>query len=465
MSLRIVSTLAAATLLSALPARADKLDKDSKRWLDEVRPIMLADEEKTFRGLKDKGEREEFQKIFWARRDPNLEAEGNEFQAGYNAARLEADKEYKTGGTAGSLTDCGRVLLLLGKPDEVKVDGAPSESATFRPPQTWTYRDRPGQTFAGGEAKISFSANCQLPQGNRLGEALQRIAESKVVNPNIGYKRGPDNKLVKLADQLPRPSPVQELLKTPRQDFAVSAEPRLYLRSEDGASTYVAGLLRADAASFGGAAAPTKVVVAAQAKDASGKLVGNVVREASVTAKGADVLVSWGVALKPGDYTVNVAALDPATGKGSVVTVPVSAPDYSTSEMAVTPLVLLEDLQENTSTSRDAADPMAEFLLTGARLVPRFSNVFTKADNLTVLAVIYGGATDPATGKPAVAAVYSILKDGKPRARADELAGPSAVVGPIPLSNFEPGTYTVQLKVTDKTTKKEVTREATFDVR
>ena len=42
---------------------ADKLDKESKKWLEEVRPLLLPDEEKTFRGLKDKADREEFQKI------------------------------------------------------------------------------------------------------------------------------------------------------------------------------------------------------------------------------------------------------------------------------------------------------------------------------------------------------------------------------------------------------------------
>ena len=54
--------------LAALPglARADKLDKDDKKWLDDVRPILLADEEKHFKDLKDKADRLEFQKIFWA---------------------------------------------------------------------------------------------------------------------------------------------------------------------------------------------------------------------------------------------------------------------------------------------------------------------------------------------------------------------------------------------------------------
>jgi len=38
-------------------ASAQKLDKDDKKFLDDVRPILLADEEKTFKGLKEKGDR------------------------------------------------------------------------------------------------------------------------------------------------------------------------------------------------------------------------------------------------------------------------------------------------------------------------------------------------------------------------------------------------------------------------
>ena len=74
--------------LAVLPpglAAAQKLDKDDKKWLDDVRPIVLAEEEKTYKGLKEKSDRLEFQLIFWARRDPDLATPENEFQAEYLA--------------------------------------------------------------------------------------------------------------------------------------------------------------------------------------------------------------------------------------------------------------------------------------------------------------------------------------------------------------------------------------------
>src|SRR3954467_6647755 len=129
MSFRLKLALARPALaLAPAAARADKLDKDDKKWLDDVRPIMLPEEEKTYRDLKDKADRLEFQKIFWARRDPDLDTPDNEFQASYTAARAEADQQFRVAGQPGSMTDCGRVYLLLGKPDEMKQDKATGDA-------------------------------------------------------------------------------------------------------------------------------------------------------------------------------------------------------------------------------------------------------------------------------------------------------------------------------------------------
>jgi GWxTD domain-containing protein len=165
---RLPAVIAALLTLAPGAAMAQKLDKDAKKWLEDVKPIILADEEKTYRELKDKGDREEFQKIFWARRDPNPETPQNEFQEAYLKSKAEADTQFRVAGSRGSETDCGRVFILLGKPDEMKSEPV-GETAMLRTPETWTYRDRPGQTFAGGEAKIAFWATASCPRAIASG--------------------------------------------------------------------------------------------------------------------------------------------------------------------------------------------------------------------------------------------------------------------------------------------------------
>src|SRR5437868_15475799 len=109
--------VAGLALLAALPVHADKMDKDAKAWLDQVRPIMLPEEEKLHRELTDKSDRGEFQKIFWARRDPNLDTPENEYQAEYEKARTAAEAKYHVG------TDCTRMAIQRGDPAAVQKDG------------------------------------------------------------------------------------------------------------------------------------------------------------------------------------------------------------------------------------------------------------------------------------------------------------------------------------------------------
>src|ERR1041384_846776 len=119
MSFRLTLALAvAAVSLAPALARADKLDKEDKKWLDEVKPLMLPDEEKTFRDLKDKADRLEVRKIFWARPAPDRARSETESRATSNASRAGVARQSRVAGRNASATDCARVYLLLGKPDE-----------------------------------------------------------------------------------------------------------------------------------------------------------------------------------------------------------------------------------------------------------------------------------------------------------------------------------------------------------
>src|SRR5258708_11519130 len=471
MSLRLKPALAVAVAVFSLApaaARADKLDKEDKKWLDEVHPLMLPDEEKTLRDLKDRADRLEFEKIFWARRDPDLATPDKEFKAAYNPQRAEVDRLFKVAGQTGSATDCGRVYLLLGKPDEMKQDKQSGDAPSLRPPEVWTYRDRPGQTFAGGQVQIAFEKDCQLPQGARLSEQLNKVAESKIARPNLAYKKGADGHIVKLVDQLPKPSPAQALLKTPRQDFPVTTQNAMMLRSPEGA-TYVAGLVRATGLprDAGTKTAPVHVVV--QALDAQGRTAAQKDRLVNGEfAEDGSVMASYGMTLRPGKYTLNVGVLDPKSGKGSVAVIPVTVPDLSEGELDIMPLVMLQSIQEGGATP-DPKDPMSDFVLGSNRLTPSFDNVFAKSGEMSVIGAVYNATKDPTTGKASVTWGFSILKDGKPVAKTEDqvvetdVASPS--IGPVPLTNFAPGKYVVQLRVRDNVAKKDFTKDAPFEVK
>jgi GWxTD domain-containing protein len=469
----------ASLVLAALsgPAGADKLDKDDKRWLDEVRPILLHDEEEQFKALKDKADRLEFQKIFWARRDPDLATPENEFQQQYAKDRAEADTRYRAGAQPGSSTDCGRVFILLGKPDEVEQEG--ESGLGQRAPETWTYRDKPGRTFAGGKVSIAFDGDCRGVVD--LASQLDRVAATKVVQPNIDYRRGQDGRLVKLADQLPKDTKARALFKEPRQDFALAAQAG-FLKVADGLTALV-GLVRGDAATLGvaeaGGAKSVNVSVAASAVAEDGREAGwtEQTMNAPVGPDGAFV-GSFKLGLRPGRYTLKAGAVDVKTGKGSLASIPIEVPDLAKVETgadgsprkvpSAASLILLRDVQELPSDAPpDPAHPFAAFSLGPARLVPFFGTSFRKADQLSIFYQVYDLGVDAAGTADALATI-SILKDGKaPVARTQnpiqtEVGG--SVIGPVPLSGYEPGKYVVQLRVSDKRSQKEVVQEAAFEI-
>jgi GWxTD domain-containing protein len=463
------NAILASLALAALGAPAQAQPKDPKKFQEEARPIMLPDEEKQWKSLKDKGDKEEFQKIFWARRDPDLDTPANEYRDQYEKARADAAQRFSGAGVG---SDCGRVFLLLGMPDEVhagpdqrtKVEGGPR---MVREIQVWTYKDRPGMKFGEtGQVQITFDDSCTLPQGARLGEQLSRVAGNTIAHPNIDYRKGPDGKLLKLEDQLPKPTPLLALLKSPREDFPAPHEQNMVLRTPDGA-TYIAGLVKVDMAALGADPKAAKVAVGVQAVTDTGKVVASTERELAPHA-GSDgsTVVSYGLALKPGDYTLRVGVLDPKSGKGSAHAAPLKVPDFGLEEVALSPLMVLRDVQEGPT---DPQHGLAAFQLGNMRLVPQYANVFTATDSVVLLGFIYGGKVDEATGKPSLTASFSILRDGAPVARAPEQAydatptGPS--VGPVALATYKPGKYVALMTVKDNVSKKDYKVETGFEVK
>jgi GWxTD domain-containing protein len=454
----------------AAPARAQKLDKDDKKFLDDVKPILLPDEEKTFKKLKEKADRQEFQKIFWARRDPNLDTADNEYRAEYEKAKAEADATYKVAGLPGSLNDCGRLYIILGKPDEVTKEG--TGSGVLRPPEIWTYRDRPGFTFQGGQVQMGLDGECKLPPGT-FSEQLDRLAANRILHPNIDYRTAKDGKLTKLVDLLPKPSPARTLLQTPRQDFPVQSQ-ALFLKVQDG-GTAVLGVVRAEAGALPvedvGGRKVVKVVVAGSAADASGKESAWVERKtvAEVNADGS-IAAAFRMSLNAGSYSFKAALLDEKGSKGSVASSTIEVPDYGTGDLGLASLMVLRDVVDLPGGSPDSDAPFAPFQLGTAQLVPFGTSVLSQSDTPWFFYQAYDLKIDETTGKASGVATVTVLKAGGPavaNAPPVPLETPIAgsAVGPVPLAKYEPGKYTVKLTISDKVAKKEKVQEVSIEIK
>jgi hypothetical protein len=275
-----------------------------------------------------------------------------------------------------------------------------------------------------------------LPQGNRLSDQLNRIAELKVIQTNLSYKYDAKGSLVKLADLLPKPTPAQALLKDPRTDFPLEARQVMEIRSQDGASVFVAGLIQGDATgltqSDSGGKKVVKVVVSVHSTDQEGRLLKSQDREVTAEVENNKFVSAFGMPVRPGAHTMKVAAIDAKSGKGAVVNVAVKTQEYA-ADLTVSPVMVLADIQETTAAVKD--DPFFEFTFGSTRFVPRYGNVFKQGESVTLLAAIYGAAKDEA-GKISVVGGFQIIKDGKTLAKAPDhptTSNRQRPRGPVPL--------------------------------
>lgn len=81
-----------------------------------VRWLLLPQERKQLRKLRNRREAVLFIELFWRRRDPDPTEPGNPFLQTFHDRVQAADQLYPDEGVRGSLTDRGRALVLLGPP-------------------------------------------------------------------------------------------------------------------------------------------------------------------------------------------------------------------------------------------------------------------------------------------------------------------------------------------------------------
>ena len=463
------------------PGAAEGPAVDTRRFPKLVHLLLLPEEQEVLKSLKDDKDRREFQKIFWARRDPTPGTPANEFEDVVRSLWKRSDELFSYPNQKGSETGCGQVLVLLGPPEEIRARGLTREfdnlaylrEGSTREPETWVYRDRPALPyhFTSAELRVAFDPECRFAEGGIVSADMQRAAGALVTRPDLGYSQESDGRLVPLAAAATAaPSAgagagARALLAAPRQDFPLVVETKLAMRGPKG-EPYLAGLLRASAAA---SETPVRLSVAAQAADAGGQVVASAAREVAAPPEAdGSVVASWGLALKPGRYTVTVATLLSGSGKGSVGTLAVEVPDFGGAALVASPLVIYPD-EPPAAGAVDPRDPYAAMHLGPMRLRPRLGNVFAPKDGLMVVATLHGAKLDAASGQAGLKTRFSVLKDGKPVARGAEdvftKADAVASVGPIPLSTYAPGAYVVRLDVTDTVAKQTLRQEAAFEIR
>lgn len=145
--------LSAALLASGACSGAARYDAAARVFVDgPARWLMMPDEAKEARGLRDNRQALVFIESFWKRRDPTPHDPENPVRTAFHERALAADRLYGEGNRRGSLTDRGHVLILFGSPSTLRYEqqavpalkpdrqrSATEPSTRWMTQETWIY--------------------------------------------------------------------------------------------------------------------------------------------------------------------------------------------------------------------------------------------------------------------------------------------------------------------------------------
>jgi GWxTD domain-containing protein len=175
--------------------------------------------------------------------------------------------------------------------------------------------------------------------------------------------------------------------------------------------------------------------------------------------------------LKPGRYRLNISAKDRVGGNTTVYEMPLEVPRIEEDVLGSSSLILA-DLIEPVDTRSIGT---GQFVIGGYKVRPRMGNTFKRSEKLNFYMQLYNFGVDETTKKPSGTVEMEVVKNNK--AAKEVIGNDTAEVSKLPggatqlilkktltLKDMDPGDYTLNIKVTDKTSNQTLTKSATFTI-
>ncbi|MGV8039380.1 MAG: GWxTD domain-containing protein [Thermoanaerobaculaceae bacterium] len=465
---RFIIPLALLALAVAFPAAA-QLSQQHVDWSKGAAGFLMTDEEKAeWSRLTSDAQAEAFVELFWARRDTNPKTVPNEFKLDFEARVKAADNQfsYEKGNgekVAGSTTDRGKVLLLMGMPAGVEQTAAPGEDD--RPDamqrgagQVWRYL-KPGAK-AGSSDKddyISFtfveshsgSKDFPFDRMERKNKASQKVLAERPKQLVV-------NKIASVAE-IPRYGIVEgTLAATPAQLAILEAEPRPW---PEGAHFLATTGVFSDTMRplWLHVQLPDAVPVATHAigrvsRKGDGKVVGSFQTAVTAVSMTGNRAYELTVPVDVGEYRVEIALLAGETPIAVSAADAVSDPSNESGTYITPMYVGVNPTQE---TNFKLGDP---FNIGGWRIVPRADQTYLPSEQLAYFAYVMKPGVGE-NGQPKVAMGMQLSQDGKPAGQRPPMPVQVSKVAEglymfgqnLPLSSFsKPGVYVLELTLVDQ---------------
>lgn len=492
-----------------------------KKWLEEDVAYVITDEEKAaFKKLSTDEEREQFIEQFWLRRDPTSDTIENEYKEEHYERIAYANERFSSG-KPGWKTDRGRIYIIHGKPDEI--DDHPAGGSYQRPfdegggttntyPfQKWTYRYIDGignnvemefvDPSLSGEYRMTIDpsekdalqhipgAGLTMDEENNGGDKSGRFSrtDGTGLGTNNPFLQGKQFDRLDLYAKAFKPPEVkfkdlETIITTKisfnllpfsiRTDFVRVTEETvltpitLQIPYKDLAFQELDGIHKCQAHVF------------ARITGVNGRLAQQfeeTIEKAFPAAEFQRALELSAVyqktlPLRPGLYKLELVIKDINSGNVGTISKGITVPRIQDERLGTSSLILADRIE--TLSARQVAT--GQFVLGGAKVVPNVKSEYNRDQNLNLWLQVYSLKVDEATHKPSATIETLITRNGKEVKKfledATELSGAAqqmTLTKTLALSDFEPGEYAVQIRITDNLTKEVIASpgKTTFKVR
>jgi len=480
--------------------------------------LMTREEAAAWKNIKDDAGAQAFISAFWARRDPTPTTPANEFQAEFDGRVKYADEHFTEGRTKGSLTDRGRVFIVMGSPAIVRrtrkpatAMGAPEPSpGGIGIPQPQAEASERNMIWVYDQAKTKLplpAPTVNVPFVDQFGNdvwrldrapgvdvnaMLQRAAAAEITNPNATGAPAAQASAPQPAAAPTTPAPTAATgsmaLKSAAFQSAIADETAGKSTLKKGALTYTELLSPAGdyyvpvgifvSKSLGLAADATDTLFGV-VRDASGNVVAVFEEPAKATASNGDLFADRTVTLPSGKYT---AVFGLAKGDQPVViaSAPLELSSVAKDAGGTSRLILTNNIIE-TPTAAPAKSPFAFGRL---KIVPKADFAFGNKDDLGYFVEIHNPSIDTGTNLPkmqmkmeitgtvngkAIPPIAAPMSEASPLPLTGALGpGQYAIIGSIPLSELKsplkPGDYVFKMKLVDTISKQTYNLEQPFKI-
>ena len=473
--MRSIRTLALACVALAIVGSAfAQLSAANRDWVNgPVKFIMTPEEQAKWISVRTDADAQAYIDLFWARRDPTPGTPANEFRDRFEKLVAVADQNLAEGKTRGSLTERGRVMVILGTPTAAVKNIKPvaaggtgmnneqeqEQNAAFKIRQEWPYEAAKMNNLIANDITIGFVDRLgggvfKMERDRDVTPILQSVIQKTIFSPNL--TEAPKPQAAPAAQQkLPTPAPAAtaaavgtfktESLKTAVEQFTATATNPY----KSAAVTYTEMLTPAGdyfvpvqlyIPQTAGLSAEQVTTFFGRIQDEAKNTVAVFEEPATLSPSKGDLYFDRSLNLKPGKYTATLGLSNTTGAPVVMASTAMNLIALSKDQAGITNLVLANDVHE-IETAAVAGSPYA---LGRLKIVPKGSATFTNRDEITYFIEVINPGLDEVAKLPKLQVKLDLIGAGEKNKPGRTISAPITDAVALPLSGIPgPGQYAI----------------------